>query len=391
MSSHPAANFIQGEKLPVDVAAIEKELTLLWQEVAVEQEAEDTRAAAPAEDRAVMRACALNLVVVAPDDQTIEQATTAIAEFTSRHPCRALTVVANAEAEQEQLSAYVSAHCHLPVAGARQVCCEQISIIARGPAVAQVPGTVLPLLIGDLPVVLWWMTGLPQEAMIFERLLNASDHLIFDSASATDLGVTFATANALNVIWKNGFLTDLNWLRLSSWRDMVAHVFDLPGVANCLQGIENVTMLVGRSSNELELSQPALFSGWLAAQLNWRLVEPFVTVENGWRALWRSADREICIETLAASAANETGLVGLHLRLNHEAQQRELSITRVLGDAGLTLEAKLTGFVERPQATPASLLRLNDATLAALMSRALDCDHHDEVYEKALRMATQLV
>ncbi|MCG3157061.1 MAG: hypothetical protein DKINENOH_03692 [bacterium] len=391
MSSHPAATFIQGEKLSVDVAAIEQELTLLWQEVAVEQEAEDTAAAAPAGDRPVMRACTLNLLAIAPDDKTAEQAAAAIAEFTSRHPCRAIVVIAEAESETAELSAYVSAHCHLPVPGARQVCCEQISVIARGPAVAQVPGTVLPLLVGDLPVALWWLSGLPQESEMFEQLLGASDCLIFDSAAALDLGLTFAAANALNVNWQNGSVIDLNWLRLSHWRDLLAHFFELAGVAACLQSIEKVTVRMIRRTAELEMAQPALLLGWLAAQLQWRLSEPFAAIENGWHALWDSSGREIVTEIVSAESGNEAELAGLHLHLNHAGQPAELSILRMLSDTGFTLQAQVTGFAERPAETPPGLIRLEQASLAALMARALDRHQRDEVYEKALRKATQLV
>lgn len=391
MSSHPAAIFIQGEKLSVDVAAIEKELTLLWQEVAVEQEAEDTTAATPAENRPVMRACTLSLLAIASDDKAADQAAAAIAEFTSRHPCRAIVVIAEAESETEELSAYVSAHCHLPLPGARQVCCEQISVIARGPAVAQVPGVVLPLLVGDLPVVLWWLSGLPHQSELFEQLLGASDRLIFDSAAAQDLGLTFAAANALCANWRNGILVDLNWLRLSHWRDLLAHLFELAGVAACLQRIAKVTVRMIHRTAELEMAQPALLLGWLAAQLQWRLSEPFAAIETGWRALWDSSGREIVTEVVRAESGNEAELAELHLHLNHAGQPAELSIQRRLSDTGFILQAQVSGFTERPAETPPSLIRLEEASLAALMARALDRHQRDEVYEKALRKATQLV
>ncbi|MDZ7269657.1 MAG: glucose-6-phosphate dehydrogenase assembly protein OpcA [candidate division KSB1 bacterium] len=390
MSAHSAATFIQGEKLSVDVAAIEKELTLLWQEVAVEQEAAGAATAAAA-GRPVMRACTLNVMAIAPDDKTADQAAAAIAEFTSRHPCRALVVVADAESETEALSAYVSAHCHLPVPDAPQVCCEQITVIARGAAVAQVPGTVLPLLIGDLRVVLWWLSGLPRESALFEQLLGASDCLIFDSAVALDLSLTFAAANSLNANWRDGFLIDLNWLRLTQWRDLLARLFELAGVADCLQSIEKVTVQMSGGMTELEMSQPALLLGWLAAQLQWRLTEPFTATENGWRALWESAGREIRTEIVRVDNGKQAELTGLHLDLNHEGRPGALSITRRLSETTLTLQAKVSGFAERPEETPPGLLRLEEASLAALMARALDRHQREEVYEKALRKATQLL
>lgn len=389
-SPHSADIFIQGEKLSVDVAAIEKELTALWQEVAVEQDSEQTAGAPNENQRAVMRACTLNLVVIAYDDPTADQAAEAIAEFTSRHPCRAIVTVVDAEAEKDELIAYVSAHCHLPVAGAKQVCCEQISVIARGQAVQEVPGTVLPLLIGDLPVVLWWRHGLPQDSMIFERLLGASDHLIFDSATGRDLGVTFATANALHSNWKFGLVIDLNWLRLTGWREMIAQFFELPDLAESVRRIAHVTIVMARPAEELELSQPSLLIGWLAAQLNWRLNEPFAATEGGLRALWQAESSEIVTEIITADAPTP-GLARINLIAQHNQQQTEFLITCMSGENGDTLQATISGFGQRVQEAPAHVRPFNENSLAALMARALDCNQHDEVYEKALRKATQLL
>lgn len=389
-SPHSADIFIQGEKLSVDVAAIEKELTALWQEVAVDQDAEQTADAQSENQRAVMRACTLNLVVIAYDDHTADRAVNAIAEFTSRHPCRAIVTIVDAEAEKDELSAYVSAHCHLPVAGAKQVCCEQISVIARGQTVHEVPGTVLPLLIGDLPVVLWWRHGLPQDSAIFERLLGASDHLIFDSATGQDLGVTFATANALHANWKFGFVIDLNWLRLTGWREMISQFFELPDLAESVRGITHVILAMARTTEELELSQPALLIGWLAAQLNWRLNEPFAATENGLRALWQAENGEITTEILTEELP-EPGLARVSLIVQHNQQQTEFLIACIPGENGATLQATISGFGQRVQEAPAHVRPFNENSLAALMARALDRNQRDEIYEKALRKATQLL
>ncbi len=389
-SPHSADIFIQGEKLSVDVAAIEKELTTLWQEVAVDQGAEHNADMQNENQRAVMRACTLNLVAIAYDDGAAEQAVEAIAEFTSRHPCRAIVTIVDAKAEKDGLTAYVSAHCHLPVAGAKQVCCEQISVIARGQAVQEVPGTVLPLLIGDLPVVLWWRHGLPQDSVIFERLLGASDHLIFDSATAQDLGVTFAIANALHSNWKFGFVIDLNWLRLAGWREMIAQFFELPDLADAVRGIARVIIVMARPAEELELSQPALLIGWLAAQLNWRLTEPFAAAENGLRALWQAESGEIVTEIITEELS-EPGLARVNLIAQHKQQQTEILISCLSVENSATLQATISGFGQRVQEAPAHVRPFNENTLAALMAHALDRNQRDEVYEKALRKATQLL
>src|SRR5690242_18755421 len=135
-----------GERVHIDVRAIDRELNELWKQLA---EATDD-----AHQQAVTRTCVLNLIVVTGGGRAAEHATATVARLTARHPNRAFVISAAPGAPKDVLDAWVQTHCQMPSPGRPQVCGEQISIQAHGAAVDRVPGTLLPLLVPDVPVML---------------------------------------------------------------------------------------------------------------------------------------------------------------------------------------------------------------------------------------------
>src|SRR5437016_3132682 len=124
----------------IDVAAIERELTSLWQQ------------ASEHEDHGVIRSSILNLLVYAPDSSEEGLVNDILTGLTAGHPCRAVLMITDPSAEEAKLEAQVTSRCTLPTANSKQVCCEQVTINAAGSAVQEVPSAVAPLLLSDLPV-----------------------------------------------------------------------------------------------------------------------------------------------------------------------------------------------------------------------------------------------
>src|SRR5262245_47136371 len=144
-----------GERTHIDVRAIERELNDLWKQLAEGESGEP--------HQAVTRTCVLNLIVVTGGGKAAEHATETVAKLTGRHPNRAFVISAAPNARKDVLDAWAQMHCQMPSPGRPLVCGEQISIDARGAAVDRVPGTLLPLLIPDVPVMLWWPRGAPLD------------------------------------------------------------------------------------------------------------------------------------------------------------------------------------------------------------------------------------
>jgi len=111
-----------GEPRAADVADLEAELSALWRSAAEDSAAKNV----------VTRACTLTLLIYVESDEAADEVNNLVAEVTRQNPCRAIIMMLEPEASPSGLEAWVSAHCHLPVAGEKQVCSEQITIRARG-------------------------------------------------------------------------------------------------------------------------------------------------------------------------------------------------------------------------------------------------------------------
>ena len=132
----------------MDVGLVEKELAETW------------RRSSTAE-HPLLRACMLNLVVVASGPDDVAEATKTIAELSEHQPGRAIVI--DTSGEGDDIEAYVAAHCHRRPDG-EQVCTEQINLVGGPGCVDVLPGAVLHLLCEDLPVFTWWRRPLADVA-----------------------------------------------------------------------------------------------------------------------------------------------------------------------------------------------------------------------------------
>src|SRR4051812_22468670 len=106
------------------------------------------------ESTGVLRACAMTLIVVADANENATDVGETLATLMHDHPSRAI-VVRVLDSDKPQLEARVFAQCWMPMGQRRQICCEQIEITSSNISLTDVPTVILPLLVADLPVVLW--------------------------------------------------------------------------------------------------------------------------------------------------------------------------------------------------------------------------------------------
>src|SRR5688500_16411149 len=98
---------------PVELGQISRELKKLWESTGGSKS----------------RASLVNLVVYCEGTEALESNTRLISDFTVDHACRAILVAKVPGAQEQKVQAWINAHCHLPRAGAKQVCCEQITFV----------------------------------------------------------------------------------------------------------------------------------------------------------------------------------------------------------------------------------------------------------------------
>jgi glucose-6-phosphate dehydrogenase assembly protein OpcA len=275
---------------PVELSQISGRLKKLWE----------------TEGQTKSRASILNLAVIGPSPDTLLENTQLVAQLVREHACRAF-VVGLAPGPAPKISAWIQAHCHLTKAGAREVCSEQITLLAEGCSEEAYAHALLAHLDYDLPLTLWWQGELPEHPA--SALWSATHRLIFDSrlwndfaAQLTALHRTRAPA-ARGMVW-----ADLNWTRTLAMRQALAQCFDSPDCLPHLDRIESVQIRHAPGSR----STAILLASWLAAQMHW---VPVSSTSTHLVFQTRSGLLRCDLESAGTPALSEVTIKAPHLRV----------------------------------------------------------------------------
>ena len=360
----------------IDVGAIERELTSLWK-----QAGED--------DGGVIRACLLNLLIYSPGSDVSREVDDIIADITAAHPCRAILMIADREASEPFLDAQVTSRCTLPTGESKQVCCEQVTIHAGGEQVNEVPSAVVPLLLSDLSVYLWWRAVPRLGDRVFKRLVDASDRVIIDSAyfaSPHEDMLSLATIMRDSPRW--AAFRDLNWGRLGAWRGLLAGFYDVPQYGQSLDQLNSVVVEYGPpEADPLAIAPRALLlGGWLASRLGWKIVPGGTTREKG-SALFefKGKGRKTTLEFAPAqSDAIEAGRLGRVTLASADSAGFEVKRS----DDASRIETEVRLGEERRLQRVLSYENLGEAALVGIELEILG---HDRVYEEAILAAGEMV
>ena len=245
----------------VDVAILERELHDLWKQMAGKSQQDG--------EQAVTRACVHNLVVYAPGERSETELSRALSDLMVDQPGRVILILADPKNSTDSLSAWVNAQCHRTSGERQQVCSEQIVVRAAGPQVRNLSSLVIPLLVPDLPVFFWWRDDLSAEWTAFEEVVENADRVIVDSARfAQPVETLRRLASIANSLRGSTSFSDLNWNRLTPWRQMTAGFFDH---AVCGSALASLTAVDIQAHSPTGFSTQALMlASWLAARLGWK-------------------------------------------------------------------------------------------------------------------------
>jgi glucose-6-phosphate dehydrogenase assembly protein OpcA len=242
----------------VDVASLERELRALWEQMASKKQG--------AEQEAVTRACVHNLIVYAPGEKSDAEVNSIIAEITVQNPGRVFILLPDPSSKNDRTNAWVSAQCYRTAGRREQVCCEQIMLRAEGEAVREIPVILAPLIVPDVPVFVWWRSQM-QEDTILKDLLEPADRVIIDSAlNARGHQQMRNSASVLKAAITETAFSDLDWARLTFWRDLVARLFDSPLARKQFAEITRVEIQAAEPISY----QPLFLASWLVSRLDWK-------------------------------------------------------------------------------------------------------------------------
>lgn len=248
--------------------------------------------------RVRMRTSVLTLVVVAPRPETTERALAAINHLNQRHPSRAIVISPGDFDGPATTDAHIYAECRLSDHSSAEICTEQILIKTGGELSQHLSRVVAPLLIHDLPVVLWWPDDPPFGSKQFSEVVDTADRLLVDSGTFHE-DDSARLAGLATVVSTGVAVTDIGWLRLSLWRELLAGLFDHPLLTPELEHIKSVRIDVARPADTMRVSRAAFYLGWLAARLGWETARPLTPRgrDSGeLQGAFRKGRREIAVE-----------------------------------------------------------------------------------------------
>ncbi|HUJ11941.1 MAG TPA: glucose-6-phosphate dehydrogenase assembly protein OpcA [Verrucomicrobiae bacterium] len=348
--------FAAGVETAVDVAQIERQLHELWQAAA--ESGQDSSG------RQIARSCLFSFVVYCGTESERDHATQTIGMLTPRHPCRAIVLWAQPDTPQTELSATISAHCHVAGGGRKQVCCEQIAIRASGSDVEKLKAVVLPLLESDLPTVIWWPGNFLQQRQSFRRLMDVADRILYDTSSWNQPYRQLCPLADMIAENRRCLFADLSWTRLDLWRQLAADFFDDPLCQKELGKIRAVEIEHGCGPGAGVRAR--LLASWFAAQLEWPVSDA--------QAKLRLTEKE-------ERDASAVGIRSFTIRTDDAT----FSIRKNHGELTATALAVMPNVCGVPRKR--AFRPMDDASL---LSQELDHSLRHAIYERSLTMASRL-
>jgi glucose-6-phosphate dehydrogenase assembly protein OpcA len=338
--------------------------------------------------RVRMRTSVLTLVVMSPRPETTERAMSVINDLRQRHPSRAIVIAPSDPDGPASLDAHIYAECRLTERTDVEVCTEEL-LIKTGGELAQHPARVVaPLLIHDLPAVLWWPDDPLFGTKPFREIVTLADRLLVDSGTFAVSG-TGRLAGLAEVVREGVAVSDIGWLRLALWRELTAGLFDHPLLTRELDHIRTVRIDIARPGQTFRLTKAVYFCGWLAAMLGWEVSTPLHEVNDGdgFAGSFRGGRHEIKVELRASRSTSHDGaalsagsLVRVEIESNRAGHAIRARITRQQDHLLATAEwntaqvcrraGQLEGFSETP-----------------FVAEALERPGLDRIFERALLRA----
>jgi glucose-6-phosphate dehydrogenase assembly protein OpcA len=213
----------------------------------------------------VLRACAMTLIAATDDADGGFAASQIISQLMREHPSRGIVLAVSDQAERG-LEARVLAQCWKPFGKAQQICCEQIEITARPENWPNVGPTLAGLTAADLPVIFWCGHKAALSAFATENqkaglqaILDLSTKVVVDTAGE-DAGTAFDLIARLR---GNGrVIADLEWTRLTPWREPIAQIFDNPSRENKFNNFHTMEIAYTDAQPHASVLYAA---GWLSA------------------------------------------------------------------------------------------------------------------------------
>ena len=248
----------------VHTTEIEGELSRLWR-----MSADNVRMS----QNTNVRTSVLNFVICAPDTTTAHKASTLIRDLSSTHIARVILLILDRSDIPSSVSTWVTLRSFPIASDLMRHHFEQIAVMISGAAIYDAAQIIQPLFKQDLPAYLWWLQDLPADTVVLRHLSSLCNRVIVDSSLFTRPVDSMSDLSALVNDLNSCALSDLNWSRISPWRELIAQFFDVVEYRPYITGVNQITIefAAGPSSQEESANplQAVLLALWLKARLGW--------------------------------------------------------------------------------------------------------------------------
>lgn len=133
----------------------------------------------------------------------------------------------------------------------------------------RVPFALFPFIVPELPIMLFWDADPTEERAVLPMIQEYARRLIFDSETVEPL---FAFARRILASQDDEKRLDLNWVRLSGWREVLSKVFDTEERLQHLRAASAVRIFYNARENRFfhhNQTQALYLQAWLAAEMQW--------------------------------------------------------------------------------------------------------------------------
>ena len=215
-----------------------------------------------------------------------------------------------------------------------------------------------PLLVPDLPVILWWPGRPDFDNPLFDNLCELADQLVVDTDEGFDERDLKRLLEVAQRDQSRASIGDFNWARLIAWRHVAAQFFDMPGMLSRLSQIHGVTIFHGSDGST---TQAQLLGGWIRSRM-------------------ASVHIDVPVE-VRADDAFEHGVCRMLIVTGGEGGVARFSISRLQG-ARLCAEIRIGDQELAPRT-----VRMTGRSAEDLLAFELTLPGHDLMFEQSLAAA----
>ncbi len=342
-------------------------------------------------EQVYMHTTTVNVIVAVDTEDEARQAEDNLSQLSDYSPSRLLVLVRTGRPEGDEIfSVRIKVEEREHTKGVAPVRLETITIVAPPGNDQSLASLSSPLLIPDLPDVLYVPYGPISNNLLVSGLCELVDILIVDSIWMHDTGATLGLLASHNTRQDVGDIADIAWARLQVWRQLVAQFFDQPAALDSLDTIEEVHIAFTPEAENGRCGRSAalLLAGWLATRLGWRTPGELVSSRKGWRSTLRAGGqgtgREIVLILTEGGQTDSCSCVEKIQLVAGGSAQGTFEVERTSDDE-ITTTSELNG---SPAVT--RLVHSGCSDERVLISQELRRLHEDPTYTAALDFATVL-